>query len=331
MIGAGIIGAGIASVAARHGLAVALVDRGDFGGATSSSSSKLIHGGLRYLRLGDVRLVREAHEERRHLMNVVAPHLVHQIPFLLPLYENGPVPALRRPGGNRDLLDTRESEAERSVEPARARRMVPDLRVEGLRKRGLQRRLSHKRQSSHARKRPRRRRRRNHSGQLRRGSGTADRAGPGERRGGSGRRPGRLGAGEGGRRRRAMVGQPAPDGRPLGWQIDPPRAKAFTCSSTRVTTGRRHSLIPHDKVRVSFASPWEGTLLLGTTDALHEGGSRQRLRSKGRRRPGTRRGCGCGRSRSHSQRPKVLGRRMRASGPFQAEARPQREPIVRRS
>ncbi len=113
VIGAGIIGAGIASVAARHGLAVALVDRDDFGGATSSNSSKLIHGGLRYLGLGDVRLVREAHEERRHLMNVVAPHLVHQIPFLLPLYEKRSVPALRRPGGNRDLLDTRQSEAER--------------------------------------------------------------------------------------------------------------------------------------------------------------------------------------------------------------------------
>src|SRR5271168_3999865 len=89
VIGGGIVGSGIAAVAARHGLAVGLVDRGDFGGATSSSSSKLIHGGLRYLRLGDVRLVREAHEERRHLMTVVAPHLVQQIPFLLPLYEHG--------------------------------------------------------------------------------------------------------------------------------------------------------------------------------------------------------------------------------------------------
>ena len=105
VIGGGVIGAGIASVAARHGLAVALVDRGDFGGATSSSSSKLIHGGLRYLRLGDVRLVREAHEERRHLMNVVAPHLVHQIPFLLPALRARPVPALCRPDRNSDLLD----------------------------------------------------------------------------------------------------------------------------------------------------------------------------------------------------------------------------------
>src|SRR5881409_1829256 len=90
VVGGGIIGAGIAAHAARHGLAVALVERGDFGGATSSASSKLVHGGLRYLRLGDVRLVREAHHERRALSRVVAPHLVHRMPFLLPLYEGGP-------------------------------------------------------------------------------------------------------------------------------------------------------------------------------------------------------------------------------------------------
>src|SRR5467141_4237594 len=90
VIGGGIVGAGIAAEAARHGLAVALVDRKDFGGATSSASSKLIHGGLRYLRLGDIGLVREAHHERRVLMNVVAPHLVRRLPFLFPLYEDGP-------------------------------------------------------------------------------------------------------------------------------------------------------------------------------------------------------------------------------------------------
>src|SRR6185295_2520050 len=76
VIGGGIVGAGIAAHAARAGLAVALVDAGDFGGGTSSASSKLVHGGLRYLRLGDIGLVREAHEERRALLRVVAPHLV---------------------------------------------------------------------------------------------------------------------------------------------------------------------------------------------------------------------------------------------------------------
>jgi glycerol-3-phosphate dehydrogenase len=88
VIGGGIVGAGIAEAASAHGLHVALVDKGDFAGATSSASSKLVHGGLRYLRLGDIGLVREAHHERRVLMNVVAPHLVRRLPFLFPLYED---------------------------------------------------------------------------------------------------------------------------------------------------------------------------------------------------------------------------------------------------
>ena len=90
VVGGGIVGAGIAEAASAHGLSVALVDKGDFGSATSSASSKLIHGGLRYLRLGDVGLVREAHHERRILMDVVAPHLVRRLPFLFPLYDDGP-------------------------------------------------------------------------------------------------------------------------------------------------------------------------------------------------------------------------------------------------
>ena len=90
VIGGGIIGAGIANEASRTGLSVALVDRGDFASGTSSASSKLIHGGLRYLRLGDIRLVREAHQERRALMRTVAPNLVRRLTFLLPLYEQGP-------------------------------------------------------------------------------------------------------------------------------------------------------------------------------------------------------------------------------------------------
>jgi glycerol-3-phosphate dehydrogenase len=90
VIGGGIIGAGIAAHAARAGLAVALVDAGDFGGATSSASFEAHPLGLRYLRLGDVRLVREAHHERRLLTNVVAPHLVRRVQFLLPLYLGGP-------------------------------------------------------------------------------------------------------------------------------------------------------------------------------------------------------------------------------------------------
>jgi glycerol-3-phosphate dehydrogenase len=133
VIGGGIIGAGIAAQASRIGLAVALVDRGDFGGATSSASSKLIHGGLRYLRLGDVRLVREAHHERRALTNVVAPHLVHRTPFLLPLYEHGPFRPAFVQSGILLYSTLALSRLNWLVKPERARALVPPLRTERLR------------------------------------------------------------------------------------------------------------------------------------------------------------------------------------------------------
>lgn len=133
VIGGGIIGAGVAAHAARAGLSVALVEKGDFGGATSSASSKLIHGGLRYLRLGDLRLVREAHHERRILTKIVAPHLVHRTPFLLPLYRGGPYrPAFVQSGIVLYSMLAR-SRINWLVDPARARAMVPPLRADGLR------------------------------------------------------------------------------------------------------------------------------------------------------------------------------------------------------
>ena len=85
VIGGGVVGAGVAWPLARAGLRVAVVDARDLAGATSSTSSKLIHGGLRYLAMRDVRLVREAHVERRANATVVAPHLVRSLPFLVPL------------------------------------------------------------------------------------------------------------------------------------------------------------------------------------------------------------------------------------------------------
>ena len=84
VVGAGITGAGVALDAAARGLRVALVDQGDFASGTSSKSSKLIHGGLRYLQQGDVGLVYEAlHERQRLLRN--APHLVRVLPFMIPV------------------------------------------------------------------------------------------------------------------------------------------------------------------------------------------------------------------------------------------------------
>src|SRR5437016_12254656 len=85
VVGGGIYGAGIARDAAMRGLRVAVVERGDFASGTSSRSSKLIHGGLRYLEQGHVRLVLEAVRERERLQRL-APHLVTPQEFVFPMY-----------------------------------------------------------------------------------------------------------------------------------------------------------------------------------------------------------------------------------------------------
>lgn len=85
VIGGGITGAGVALDAASRGLRTALVERDDLASGTSSKSSKLVHGGLRYLQQGDVRLVYEALAERQRLRHN-APHLVGVMPFLLPIF-----------------------------------------------------------------------------------------------------------------------------------------------------------------------------------------------------------------------------------------------------
>ncbi len=84
VIGGGITGAGVALDAASRGLRTALVERDDFASGTSSKSSKLIHGGLRYLQQGEVRMVYEALAERQRLRKI-APHLVRIMPFLIPI------------------------------------------------------------------------------------------------------------------------------------------------------------------------------------------------------------------------------------------------------
>jgi len=86
VIGGGITGAGAALDAASRGLRVGLVESSDLAAGTSSRSSKLIHGGLRYLEQGDFKLVKEALRERDLLVSRLAPHLVRPVPFLYPLY-----------------------------------------------------------------------------------------------------------------------------------------------------------------------------------------------------------------------------------------------------
>src|ERR671927_114356 len=86
VVGGGITGAGVALDAASRGYSVALVERGDFAQGASSRSSKMVHGGLRYLQNFDLGLVREALLERQ-LMVQLAPHLVYPTPFLVPTFE----------------------------------------------------------------------------------------------------------------------------------------------------------------------------------------------------------------------------------------------------
>lgn len=86
IIGGGINGAGLARDLALRGLKIALVDKGDFGSGTSSASTKLIHGGLRYLENFDLRLVFEACRERK-ILQQIAPHLVRPLRFYVPVYQ----------------------------------------------------------------------------------------------------------------------------------------------------------------------------------------------------------------------------------------------------
>ena len=139
VVGGGIVGAGVAELAARHGFKVALVERDDFASGTSSASSKLVHGGLRYLRMGEFGLVRAALGEVRVLGEIVAPHLVRRLRFVLPVYRGGPYGRIPIRGALWSYagLTGAISERGRLIAPAAAVALVPPLRREGLRVAGL--------------------------------------------------------------------------------------------------------------------------------------------------------------------------------------------------
>src|SRR5438552_10645808 len=98
VIGGGITGCGIAREAALRGLAVALVDKDDFASGTSSRSSRLIHGGVRYLEHGHLHLVFESSRERRLLLRT-APHLVRPLEFTWPVYDGARIPRWKLAAG----------------------------------------------------------------------------------------------------------------------------------------------------------------------------------------------------------------------------------------
>jgi glycerol-3-phosphate dehydrogenase len=266
VVGGGIIGAGIAEAATAHGLDVALVDRGDFASGTSTASSKLVHGGLRYLQMGDIRLVREAHQERRYLMNVVAPHLVERLPFLFPLYSDGPHrPIVVRTGV---LLYSALARARLNgrVSEKRALGLVPQLRTDRLHSSALY---------ADARTNDGRLTIENICAAAARGAVVLNYAavtaihadGADVRVDGQDVRV----------RADAVVNATGP------WLDHLRRLEDEAAQpSIRLSKGVHLVLdggedwgaavtIPQSTVRVSFAIPWEGMLLLGTTDTLHEG------------------------------------------------------------
>jgi glycerol-3-phosphate dehydrogenase len=266
VIGGGIIGAGIAEAASAHGLDVALVDRSDFASATSTASSKLIHGGLRYLQLGDVRLVREAHQERRALMNVVAPHLVERLPFVFPLYENGP----HRPWFVRTgvLLYSALARAKLNgrISEARALRLVPQLRTAGLHSSALY---------ADALTNDGRLTITNIRAAADRGAVTLNYA---EVTAVRAHGADVLVDGQTVKvQARSIVNATGPWLDRVRRLEDPDAAPSIRLSKGVhvIVDGGEDWVaavtIPHDKVRVSFAIPWEGKLLLGTTDTLHVG------------------------------------------------------------
>src|SRR6266566_8457425 len=91
VVGGGIVGAGVARDAAMRGLRVGLAEQHDFAFGTSSRSSRLLHGGLRYLAQGRLRLVREASVEKR-ILHRIAPHLAEPLPFIFPTYRGSEWP-----------------------------------------------------------------------------------------------------------------------------------------------------------------------------------------------------------------------------------------------
>src|SRR5580704_14535237 len=130
VIGGGIFGAGVARDAALRGLRVALVDANDFASGTSSRSSKLIHGGFRYLEQHNFALVAESCRERR-ILREIAPHRVKPLPLLLPVYQGDarPLWLLRLGMTLYDILALyRNIAAHRTLSAEAALELEPSLR-----------------------------------------------------------------------------------------------------------------------------------------------------------------------------------------------------------
>jgi glycerol-3-phosphate dehydrogenase len=284
VVGGGIIGSGVAELASRHGFRVALIERDDFASGTSSASSKLVHGGLRYLRLGHFSLVREALAEVRALSRIVAPHLVRPLNFVLPVYRGGPYGRMPIRGALWSYagLTGAVSERGRMIAPAAAKRLVPPLRLEGLRAAGAYPDA----QTDDARLCLA-----NLGGAVDEGAVVVNRA---ELVGLEAGPVGHVRDGLGGAtlsiHARAVVNAAGPS-------IDEVRRLEDPAAGTSVTLSRGAHLVverdgrwdaaltvPIDRTRVAFAVPWADRLLLGTTDAPFEGDARALAPTSGEER-----------------------------------------------
>lgn len=133
IVGGGATGLGIAVDAAQRGLRVALIDAGDFGRGTSSRSTKLVHGGVRYLAQGNIKLVREALAERATLLRL-APQVVQRLEFVVPCYSAYELAKLRVGLGLYDALAGAAGiGATRWLSAAETAQRLPGVRTEGLR------------------------------------------------------------------------------------------------------------------------------------------------------------------------------------------------------
>jgi glycerol-3-phosphate dehydrogenase len=136
IVGAGVNGCGVARDAAMRGLRVLLLDKGDIAAGTTAASTRLIHGGLRYLEHGEVGLVRESLRERETLLRKVAPHLVRPLPMLVPIYAGQRRGRLTIRAGMLayDLLSSSKSlPRHRMLNAAEALAHAPGLEPEALR------------------------------------------------------------------------------------------------------------------------------------------------------------------------------------------------------
>jgi glycerol-3-phosphate dehydrogenase len=275
VIGGGILGITTAWHAAQSGLRVAMVEAGDFAGATSSASSKLLHGGLRYLQTGAVKLVAENHLERRAVSRDVAPHLTNPLTFYLPVYKGGPHGAAKLGAGvfAYSALSAFRDGVGHVITPAKAARAVPELRTVNLRAVAVY----EDGQMNDARMAVMTVRAAVDAGAtvLNHAEVTGLRFTRG-RVTGAELRDGADGT-EFGVDARLVLNATGPWVDHLRRMEDPAAAPSIRLSKGAHLVLRRSSpwraalATPIDKYRITFALPWEDMLLLGTTDEVYEG------------------------------------------------------------